>query len=56
MYGRYVCPKCGCYLDPGERCDCQEETKRKIAKEKEHRDNIEKMLLVSKDGQIQMVV
>lgn len=21
MYG-YICPECGCYLDPGEKCDC----------------------------------
>ncbi len=20
-----VCPKCGSFLDPGERCDCEEE-------------------------------
>lgn len=23
MYGR-VCPDCGAYLDPGEKCDCRE--------------------------------
>lgn len=22
-----VCPCCGAYLDPGERCDCQDEKK-----------------------------
>lgn len=27
MY-RYQCEKCGAYLDPGERCDCEEEAKR----------------------------
>ena len=21
----YICPECGAYLDPGERCDCKEE-------------------------------
>ena len=26
MYG-YICPECGCYLDPGEKCDCKEEEK-----------------------------
>lgn len=20
-----ICPDCGCHLDPGERCDCEEE-------------------------------
>ena len=24
MYG-YICPDCGCHLDPGEKCDCREE-------------------------------
>ena len=22
----YSCPKCGCNLDPGEKCDCERET------------------------------
>lgn len=21
----WICPDCGSYLDPGERCDCQDE-------------------------------
>ena len=21
----YICPRCGCYLDPGEKCDCEKE-------------------------------
>lgn len=29
---KYVCEYCGAYLDPGEKCDCQEEKKRKNAK------------------------
>ena len=28
MYYR-ECPRCGCTLDPGERCDCLEEKKEK---------------------------
>lgn len=23
-----VCPRCGCNLDPGERCDCEDEKRR----------------------------
>lgn len=23
----YICPSCGAALDPGERCDCQDENK-----------------------------
>ncbi len=26
MYYR-VCPDCGAHLDPGEKCDCENETK-----------------------------
>ena len=25
--GEYICPKCGARLDPGEKCDCEEEDK-----------------------------
>ena len=28
-----VCPKCGCNLDPGERCDCKERAEREAAQE-----------------------
>ena len=28
MYN-YTCDICGCYLDPGEKCDCQEERKQR---------------------------
>lgn len=24
-----ICPDCGCYLDPGERCDCRDEMRRR---------------------------
>lgn len=24
-----TCPNCGCNLDPGEKCDCKEERKRR---------------------------
>ena len=27
MYG-WICPDCGCHLDPGEKCDCREERAR----------------------------
>ena len=25
MSMEYRCERCGCYLDPGERCDCEEQ-------------------------------
>ncbi len=28
MYG-YLCEKCGAHLDPGEKCDCEEEKARR---------------------------
>lgn len=39
------CKDCGSYLDPGEKCDCQEA---KVQKERV----IEKMLEPSKSGQM----
>lgn len=31
----YECPHCGCYLDPGERCDCLDEKANKMRKRQE---------------------
>lgn len=39
------CDKCGCALDPGERCDCEQEAQRK---EQER----QKMILVGRNGQL----
>lgn len=39
------CELCGCYLDPGEKCDCQEKS---AQLEKQY----ELLTTVSKDGQI----
>lgn len=25
-----ICPHCGAYLDPGEPCDCQDDTEREL--------------------------
>lgn len=41
----YICDICGCYLDPGEKCDCQ--------KEQEHnRKIVEDFLTEDRDGQM----
>lgn len=45
-----VCPNCGSHLDPGEKCDCKEETERE--KEKIHK--IQGMLNMGQNGQMQM--
>lgn len=29
-----TCPNCGCNLDPGEKCDCQEEDEQSKKSEK----------------------
>lgn len=29
MYN-YICERCGCYLDPGEHCDCQERNRQMV--------------------------
>ena len=39
----YICPRCGLYLDPGEKCDCIERLKM-----------IESMLEEGEDGQLTM--
>ena len=31
MY-QYICSKCGGHLDPGEKCDCEEEKKKQSFK------------------------
>ncbi len=49
-----VCPKCNAHLDPGERCDCEEEA---LKREKELRlliqtDKFGQMVMISKKGGI----
>lgn len=39
----YICPRCGLYLDPGEKCDCIERLK-----------IIESMLEEDEEGQLTM--
>lgn len=45
MKNRYRCDSCGCYLDPGEKCDCLKEKKQekmdsvKIYHQKEDRSH-----------------
>ena len=31
----HVCPHCGAYLDPGEKCDCMQEIKPAAARDPE---------------------
>lgn len=42
-----TCPLCGANLDPNESCDCQDE-------KEQDKQNIQKMLMIGKGGQIRM--
>ncbi len=41
-----ICPDCGCNLDPGEKCDCQEE------KQKQRNFYAQHIKVGSKSGQM----
>lgn len=47
-----ICPRCGCNLDPGEPCDCEEEEKR----EREHREKMFEGLIVQDGNSNQLVL
>lgn len=32
----HECPNCGAYLDPGERCDCEENAPADVEDQQEH--------------------
>lgn len=54
MYG-YICPDCGCHLDPQEKCDCREEREQKREKAAVFSKRMESMIRVGEDGQMQLV-
>ena len=41
----YECPHCGCYLDPGERCDC-------LKTQERNRQMMDELLSEDQDGQM----
>lgn len=47
-----ICPRCGCSLDPGERCDCEEEA----ACERERRKKLLEGLIVQEGNSSQFVL
>lgn len=47
-----ICPRCGCSLDPGERCDCEEEEKR----ERDQRKKMFEGLIVQERNSSQLVL
>lgn len=38
------CDRCGCALDPGEKCDCEKEAQEK-------QEKLQKMVFVGRNGQ-----
>lgn len=55
MYAR-ICPECGCYLDPGEKCDCEEEREKEQEQIKKRRNDVQKLLTIEKNGQYRIAV
>lgn len=50
MYYR-TCPECGSNLDPGERCDCNEEKESR----KEESKRVSRMLQIEESGQMSIL-
>lgn len=42
MYN-YTCDICGCYLDPGEKCDCQDGKAKEMRKRQENNRKMEEL-------------
>ncbi len=55
MYAR-ICPDCGCYLDPGERCDCKQQKKHENELLRKQHEELKAMLIVEVNGQFRMAV
>ena len=51
MYAR-ICPHCGCYLDPGEKCDCAEEQERKQQIIHTRHEDVQRLFRLEVGGQM----
>lgn len=51
-----VCPRCGCNLDPNEKCDCEEERTQQITEWKKKETMMQAMYRTEPDGQMIMAV
>ena len=52
----YTCPYCQANLDPGEKCDCMEQRRKKEAAGEEAMKRILPLLAIEKDGQLRLAV
>lgn len=55
MYAR-ICPECGCYLDPGEKCDCIEQREQELKLVAKMNKEIQKLFSIDENGQYRMAV
>lgn len=43
----YICPRCGLYLDPGEKCDC-------LKTQERNRQMVDELFAEDQDGQMML--
>ena len=55
MHG-YICPECGAYLDPGERCDCRAKEEQEAKRQAEELNALGKYFIREEDGQLKIAV
>lgn len=51
-----ICPRCGCNLDPGEPCDCEQEKEITEQEQRNRERAYMNMLCESEDGQMRLAV
>lgn len=51
-----ICPRCHAALDPGERCECEEEAEQKKEERAKRHQDLSAMLKVEKNGQFRLAV
>jgi len=55
MYAN-ICPNCGAYLDPGERCDCRDADLERERMLQKQREELQRFFVVERDGQMKIAV
>lgn len=52
----YICPECGCYLDPGEKCDCKDEEKMREERIARSVEKLSHLICAENNGQMRIIV